>query len=325
MSDVVVVQPIDPAGVALLRRAGLDVYEAPDPSLATIGPHLAGARAVITRNLGFPAAAIAMAPRLRLIASHGTGTDAIDRTAAAARGIAILNTPGTNAQSVAEHALALMLACARDIPSADRAVRAGAFGYRDTASPIELGGRTLGLVGYGRTARALARMAQGLGMHRVAVSSHAAPAEMARDGVKHLPDLDTLLAVSDIVSLHGLPGSHPPIDASRFARMRVGSILINTARGVLLDEAALVDALVQGRLSAAALDVFETEPLPADSLLCDCPRLILSPHLAGTSDQANRRTALAVARKVIEALGIPIPAETATADCIVSNTGHAGG
>jgi len=308
MSDVLVVQPIHAEGIALLRRAGLAVHEAQEPVLAAaVRPHLGRAQAVITRNLGFPAAAIAAAPKLRVIASHGTGTDAIDRTAAAGRGIVVLNTPGTNARSVAEHALALMLACARLVPEADRAVRAGDFGFRDTARPIELAGRTLGLIGYGHVARLLGGMARGLGMRVAAVSAHADAAEMARDGVSPLPDIERLLAAADVVSLHAVPGVHPRLDSARLAGMKPGSILVNTARGALLDTAALVAALRQGRLRAAALDVFETEPLAADSPLCCCPRLILSPHVGGSSEEASRRTAVAVALLVIEALGRPVP------------------
>lgn len=308
MSDVVVVQPIHGAGIALLRRAGFRVHQAQAPVLAAaVRPHLAMARGVITRNLGLSAEAIAAAPRLRVIASHGTGTDAIDREAAAARGIAVLNTPGTNARSVAEHALALMLACARLVPAADRAVRAGAFGFRDTARPFELCGRTLGLIGYGHTARLLAGMARGLDMRVMAVSAHADPADMAADGVTPQPDVETLLALSDAVSLHAVPGVHPRLDRALLSRMKPGAILVNTARGALIDEAALIDALDAGQLRAAALDVFETEPLPADSPLCDCPGLILSPHLGGSSDEASRRTALAAAWLVIGALGGATP------------------
>ena len=307
MSDCVVVQPIDLAGIELLRHAGLDVYEAASPEIDDLLPHLRDARAVITRDRGFPARAIAAAPCLEVIASHGTGTDRIDKDAASARGIRVINTPGTNAPSVAEHALGLMLACARQIPQADRALRAGDWAFREHAHPRELGGRSLGLVGFGRVARQLAQLAQGLGMKVLAYSTHAGDADLVAAGVLPLPDLDSLLAASDVVSLHGLPTTEPLIDAVRLARLRPDAILINTARGALIDEAALAQALCDGRLAAAALDVFSVEPLPSDSPLFDCPNLILTPHIGGTAHEALERTAIAVARKVIEALNLRLP------------------
>ena len=309
MTDVVIPQPIHPDGVDLLRRAGLWVFEAPDPSLAVLSPHLARARAVITRNLGFCARAMAAAPHLRVIVSHGTGTDAIDTREAAARGIAVFNTPGTNARSVAEQALALMLACARSIPAADRAVRAGDFAFRERARPVELGGRVLGLIGYGRTARALAGLAQGIGMKVLACSAHASASGMAADGVTVMRDADALMGAADVVSLHGIPGQAPVFDAARLARMRPGAILINTARGALVDAGALIAALQSGHLRAAALDVFASEPLAADDPLCrcDCPGLILTPHMGGSADEARVRTATAAALQVIAGLGLPLP------------------
>lgn len=301
MTDVVITQLIAPAGVDLLRRAGLAVLEAGTPDPEALAPHLATARAVIVRNLGFPAEAIARAPRLEVIAAHGTGTDRIDHAAAAARGIAVVSTPGTNAASVAEHAAALMLACARHLAAADRALRGGDWQIRDRLTPMELGGRRIGLVGFGHVARAFAHIARCLGMEVRALSAHA-PADIAA------PDLATLLGGADVVSLHGVPGRAPRLGAAEIAAMRPGAILINTARGGLVDEAALAEALHTGHLRAAALDVFAAEPLPADSPLLDAPNLILTPHMGGSSDAARDRTSRAVALRVLEALRLPVPA-----------------
>ena len=306
MTDCVIAQPIHPAGLALLRRAGLTVFEAASPDLAGMGPHLATARAVVTRDRGLGAAEIAAAPRLELIASHGTGTDRIDRAAAERRGIRIANTPGTNAASVAEHALALIFACSRRVVAADRALRDGRWAYRDAAHPLELAGKRLGLVGYGHVARRLAEMAAALGLSVVVYSSWAEASELERVGARRAESLEQVLATADIVSLHGKPGVAPVIDAAALAAMRPGAILINTARGALVDEAALADALRAGRISAG-LDVFAQEPLPALSPLRDCPNLVLTPHMGGAGQQAQERTALAVARLVIEGLGFRLP------------------
>lgn len=303
-TDCLIVQPIASLGIDLLRDAGLVVHEAVSTDLPALLPHLSTARAVITRNHGLSAEAIAAAPALRVIAAHGTGTDRIDRRAAADRGIAVVNTPGTNVQSVAEHALGLIFACARSIPAADFAIRGDDWAFRDRDGPVELSGRTLGLIGFGGVARALAPMARGIGMRVMAVSGHASPQDMAALGVQFMGDTDELLAQSDVVSLHGVPGDAPVLDAARIARMKPGAILVNTARGALLDEAALAEALKSGPLRAAALDVFAHEPLPADSPLLAVPNLILTPHMGGASHEARLRTSLAVARAVLDALQI---------------------
>lgn len=307
MSDCVIVQPIAAAGLDMLRRAGLSVHTAPTPSLEAMRPHLSQALGVITRNEGFSAKAIEAAPRLRVIVSHGTGTDRIDKAAAAARDIAVVSTPGTNAMSVAEHALALMLACARRMVEADRAIRNGNWAFREQAYPIELAGRTLGLVGYGRIARHLARLALGIGMEVAAFSRHASADELASQGVRGCEDLNTLLRQSDVVSLHGLAGAKPLLDAQGLALLRPGAIVINTARGALIDEAALAAALRDGRIAAAGLDVFTSEPISGDDPLFDCPNLILTPHMGGSAVEALERTAIAAATKLIEALDLPVP------------------
>lgn len=303
----VIVQPIEGSGIGLLRGAGLEVREAAAPDVATLAPLLSDADAVVTRNAGFPAEAIAAAPRLKVIAAHGTGVDRIHHAAAAARGIRVVNTPGTNARSVAEHALALILAAARSIPSADTAVRAGDFGFRERVGGIELAGRCLGLWGFGAVGQHLAEIAMGLGMRVLVYSAHADADELAARGLSKVGSSDELLAAVDILSLHGVPTGAPLLDSAAFARMRSGAILVNTARGGLVDDAALAEALRNGTLHAAALDVFAEEPLPPDSPLLSAPNLILTPHIAGSTAEARSRTSLAVAEAVLDALGVARP------------------
>ncbi len=302
MTDVVVLQPIAESGLAMLEAAGLSLYRV-TPGKDAPEAHLSSARAVITRDAGFSEAQLARARRLEVIAVHGTSVAKVAVAAAAARGVAVVATPGANARSVAELALALMLAGARRLTEADAAVRAGAFDFRYSQRSFELSGRTLGLVGFGHVARALARLVAGFDMTLLAATRHAADADLEALGVARV-DLDELCARADIVSLHALPTAAPLFDATRLARMKTGAILINTARGALVDEIALADALRAGRLAAAGLDVFAQEPPPPGHPLFAAPRLVLAPHVGGATREALERASRAVATRLLEALGL---------------------
>ena len=306
MTDCLVVQPIAAAGLTMLRRAGLSVGQPESTCRGALEPHLATVRAVITRNHGLSAIEIAAAPNLEVIVSHGAGTDAIDKEAAAARKIPVLSTPGANTIAVAEHTMGLILACARQIPQADLATRGGDFGFRYRQTGIEIAGKTLGLVGYGRIARRVAMLAIAFNMKVIAVSKHATAPQLAGDGIE-LVDMGELCARADIVSLHAVPDRHHRFGTARINALRPGAMIINTARSSLLDEDALIAALRTGRLSAAAIDVFSPEPPPDDSPLFACPNLILTPHVGGSAREALDRTAIAAAEKVLSALGLPAP------------------
>ena len=302
--DVFLVQPIHEAGVARLREAGLAVRAATRGDMATVAAEVGTADAVVTRNAGLSAAAIDAAPRLELIVVHGVGYDPVDVTHAAARGILVCNTPVANAWSVAEHAIALLLALAKATLAADRAVRAGGFDARYTLRLTELRGRTLGIVGCGRIGRATARIARaGLGMTVCGHSPTADPARLRRVGIQPCATLDELLARSDAVSLH-VPlraETRGLIGPAEIGRMKPGAFLVNTARGALVDHHALVDALASGRLGGAGLDVFRQEPVPPDDPLLALPNVVVSPHIAGASDHAMEMTALAVAAAILQA------------------------
>ena len=301
-TDCLVVQPIAGCGLELLHGAGLSVHVAGDTSMESLRPHLATARAVITRNHGLSAAEIAVAPRLAVIVSHGTGVDSIDLAEASRRGIPVLSTPGANAQSVAEHTLALMLACTKAVAEADQSVRRGDHQFRYRRETVDLAGRVLGLVGYGRIARRVARLAQGFEMTVHACSRHSGRDEMQQQGVTWEANLDCLLERADVVSLHTVPGQGFFLGPEQISRMRPGAILVNTARGALLDEDALAAALRSERIAAAGLDVFRDEPLSLDSPLIGCPCVVLTPHIGGSSREALDRTARAAATKVLDAL-----------------------
>ena len=238
---------------------------------------------------------IAAAPRLRLIQKIGVGVNTIDLDAAVRRGIAVCNLPGTNSRAVAELTLLLMLAALRRLPQFDSAMREGRGWGLDPASQDglgELGGRTVGLIGYGAVPRILAPVLIALGARVIYTSRMQIP-----DAVGAWRSLPALLEEADIVSLH-VPltaDTQRIIDASALARMRRGAILINTARGALVDQAALTSALTQGRLAAAGLDVFADEPVnPADPLL-PLPNVVLTPHIGWlTSETFDRSFSLAV-------------------------------
>ncbi len=242
------------------------------------------------------AAVMDAAPHLRLIQKIGVGVNTIDLDAATARGIAVCNLPGSNAPAVAEMTLLLMLACLRRLPLLDRATRAGAGWALDAAAQDEwgeLGGRVVGLVGFGSIPRALLPMLAAFGCRVIHTTATQRPD--AAPGWRTLPDL---LAEAEIVSLH-VPLTDRTaclIDGAAIARMRPGAILVNTARGGLVDQAALTEALASGRLGAAGLDVFTHEPVgPAESRLLALDRVVASPHVAwltgGTWERSLDRAA----------------------------------
>jgi phosphoglycerate dehydrogenase-like enzyme len=235
---------------------------------------------------------IAAAPRLRLIQKIGVGVNTIELDAARARGIAVCNLPGTNARAVAELALGLMLAVLRRLTRFDAGLRAGIWTDPILQDGIgELGGRIVGLVGYGSIPRLLAPVLTALGCEVVYAAPNPVP-----DAIGRHVALDALLAEADIVSLHvPLTGTtERMIDASALARMKPGAVLINTARGALVDQAALVAALRSGRLAGAGLDVFETEPTAAGDELFSLTNVVVSPHVGWlTTGTFERSFALA--------------------------------
>ena len=248
---------------------------------------------------------IAAAPRLRLIQKIGVGVNTIDLDAAQARGIPVCNLPGTNARAVAELTLALMLATLRRLPRFDASLRAGVW-----LDPLlqdgmgELGGRTVGLVGYGAVPRLLAPVLAALGCRLLYATRAPKP-----DAIGEHCGLTVLLAEADVVSLHLplTPETANLIDAAALARMKPGAVLINTARGGLVDQAALTEALSSGRLAAAGLDVFADEPPDTSAPLFRLPNVVLTPHVAWlTTGTFDRSFALAAENCRRVAAGEPL-------------------
>ncbi|CAG9202025.1 Hydroxypyruvate reductase [Paraburkholderia tropica] len=221
--------------------------------------------------------------QLQVISKHGSGIDVIDQSAAAERGIAVRAAAGANAAAVAEHTWALILACANSVPQLDGRMRAGHWD-KSTHKSLELAGRTIGLVGLGAIGRRVAAAASAFDMR---VLAHDPYAKEAPDGVS-LVGLDDLFASADIVSLHCplTDENRQMINAATLARFKRGAILVNTARGGLIDEVALAAALSNGQLLAAGLDSFDVEPMPSPHVFQGLSNAILSPHIGGVSDAA---------------------------------------
>ncbi len=240
-------------------------------------------------------------PRLRVVGRAGVGVDNIDLVAARQAGVTVVYAPLASTDAVAEHTLALMLALARRIPQADASVRRGEWRKSEFLGS-ELGGKTLGLIGLGRIGAAVAGRARALKMNVAAYDPLLSPEEIAARGARPL-DLPSLLAEADFLSLH-VPlteETHGLLDGRALAGLRPGARLVCTARGGLIDEAALLAALESGRLAGAALDVFAEEP-PRPGPLLNHPALILTPHIAAQTVEAQARAALDIASEVLAAL-----------------------
>ncbi|WP_459205734.1 hydroxyacid dehydrogenase [Pseudomonas sp. MLB6B] len=257
--------------------------------------------AIIVRQGELSESMIAASANLKVVAKHGVGYNTIDIQAAAARGIPVTIAAGANAQSVAEHAFALLFSVARQTASLDARMRAGHWD-KASANGVELFGKTLGLVGLGSIGSVLMDLVAPLQM-KVKVYDPFLRQLPERAHVERETDFDRLLGESDIISLHCplTETNRHLMGAAQFARMRPGSILINTARGELVDTAALVEALRSGQLAGAGLDTFEPEPPPADSPLWSLPTLVATPHIGANTSAARDRVGLLALQQVFAA------------------------
>jgi D-3-phosphoglycerate dehydrogenase len=266
---------------------------------------LATCDAALVPGTRWDAARMDAAPRLRVLSRIGVGYDNIDVAAATARGIAVCYTPQAPTVSTAEHALALLFALAKRVCASERDVRAGRWHPTFwTHKGMELDGRTLGLVGAGRIGGRVAVVARAIGMRVIAFDPFLDDARAAELGVECVGSLDALLAESDVVSLHAPSTSQTRhmIDAARLAQMKPGALLINTARGALIDEAALVDALRSGRLGGAGLDVFEREPIDPAHPLLTLDNVVLTDHIASHTWAGHHRLYETAVLQALQAL-----------------------
>mgnify|MGYP002623365227 FL=1 len=259
---------------------------------------LADAEAVVAGAEPYPEKVITSLPKLRAIGRTGVGFDAIDLAACDDAGVVVTTTPGVNHHSVAEHTIAMLMAVSRDFPERD--IRVRECRWKRVATPRVMG-RTIGILGLGRIGRAVATRAHGLGMKILAYDPYPNREFVEQWGVT-LCDLPTILSQSDYVSLHlpATPETTHLINAETLQQMKSGAILINTARGSLVDEPALVEALQNGHLGGAGLDVFEVEPLPASSPLLKMNNVLLSGHVAGLDQESHDDTFTMVARILLD-------------------------
>jgi len=295
---VLVREPIAESGLEHLRRR-FDVVEDADSDLASI---IDGYDAIVVRSATtLDAGLIERAVRLKVIGRAGVGVDNVDVDAATRRGIVVANAPESTVVSAAEHTIALLLAVARSIPQAHAALKEGGW-ERSRFAGIELAGKTLGVLGLGRIGRQVARRALGLGMRVVAYDPYVALERFRELGVEPASTPEDVYAAADLITLH-LPlnaQTQGLLGQDAFARMRDGVRIVNTARGGLVDEGALADAIRSGKVAGAALDVFESEPYAGPLLALE--QVIVTPHLAGSTTEAQDRAGQIIAEQVAAAL-----------------------
>lgn len=300
---VVLTEKIHPDAVERLQ-AEVDVRLAPGWDEGSLLCCVGEAQGIILRGLGgITRRVMEAAPRLRVIARHGAGVDNVDLVAARERGVIVTNAPGAPTLSVAEHAVGLMLAVARRIPLADAGLRAGDWGVRDRSWGIELYGRTLGVVGFGRIGRRVASICHhGLGME---VAYHDIQGLLPDPALpaRFLP-FDEVLQSADVLTLHVPlgPATRHLIGRRELELVKPTAILINTARGDVIDEAALAEALREGRLAGAGLDVFGQEPVQGVHPLAAFENVVLTPHIAAMTPDAMRRLAMDAAEEALAVL-----------------------
>ncbi|GAA2607591.1 phosphoglycerate dehydrogenase [Streptomyces axinellae] len=268
---------------------------------------IAGADALIAGMDPVTAEVMDAAPRLKVIAKHGVGTDTIDVGAARERGIPVVYAPGSNSRAVAEYTFGLILDATRRITASHTAVADGE--WPKLFGP-ELHGRCLGLVGFGRIGRLVGGYARAFGMRVLAHDPHVPDESVSKAGAEPV-SLDAALSRADVLSLHLPPAGAPLLDATRLAAVRPGAIVVNAARGGLIDSDALAEALRSGHLAAAALDAFAVEPLPAGHVLRTAPNVTLTSHMAACTPQANRAMGLMVAEDIVRVLDGEPPHHTA--------------
>ncbi|HEX3097249.1 MAG TPA: hydroxyacid dehydrogenase [Usitatibacter sp.] len=308
MKRIVISEFMDAPAVAALRgRFEVDYRPKLVDDAAALASALAEAHAWIVRNrTQVRGGLLAAAARLSVVGRLGVGLDNIDVPACEARGIRVIPATGANAQAVAEYVVAAALVLLRGAYHASAEVAAGRWPRAALSEGREAAGQSMGIVGFGSIGRATAAKAAALGMRILAHDPRVPAGDPAwAEARAERLELDALLARSDVVSLHVplIPATRGLIGAERLARMKPGAILVNTARGGIVDEAAVAAALREGRLGGAALDVFDAEPLAAGSPLAGAPRLILTPHIAGVTVESNERVSSMIASRVAEALG----------------------
>jgi D-3-phosphoglycerate dehydrogenase / 2-oxoglutarate reductase len=299
--NILIAEPLAPAGIELLKsQAGWNVIVSNPKEYAQ---HLGEADALIVRSaVQVTPAVLEKCPKLRAIGRAGVGVDNVDLDAATAAGVLVMNTPGGNAISVAEHAMAMMLAMARRVPQANASTLSGKWEKKKLMGN-ELRGKTLGIAGLGSIGREVVKRARAFEMKIVAHDPYVT-SKIAQDLEVELVDLPRLFAESDYITLHvaSTPETQGMLNAAAFAAMKQGVRIVNCARGELVDEAALCEALKSGKVAGAALDVFATEPPPAGYPLFACEGVLATPHIGGSTEEAQEIVGVRIAQQIVEFL-----------------------
>jgi D-3-phosphoglycerate dehydrogenase len=301
MPHILIAGKLHASGLNLLDSAHNVTYdyveEISEPSYA---PLIAKADALVVRTQPLSAPTIAQAKHLKVVSRHGVGYDAVDVAALNARQIPLCIVGDVNSVSVAEHAMTLILSAVKRLVRADRAVRHGPWGWRNHLEQGELSGKRLLILGYGRIGRHLARMATGFDMEIRAFDPYLASRGWPDGAVTCEPVLVDGLAWADIISINLPKTDQPILGEAELARVKPGVVLVNTARGGIVDESALVDALERGQVGAAGLDVFDEEPPSIDHPLLAFDQVVVTPHIAGLTQECAERMAVSSVQNVLD-------------------------
>ncbi|MDE2383149.1 MAG: hydroxyacid dehydrogenase [Alphaproteobacteria bacterium] len=301
MPHVLLAGKLHPAGLALLEASpGFSFQHVEEVSESSYVPLIAGADALVIRTQPLRAETVAAAHRLKIVSRHGVGYDAVDVPALTARGIPLAIVGDVNSSAVAEHAMMLILAASRRLNRAEKAVRHGQWAWRNTLESREVAGKHLLIVGYGRIGRLLARMAGVFGMSVSAYDPYLLKQGWPEGPVSSEADLGAALARADVVSLHIPKSDGPVLGVAQLAQIKPGAAVINTARGGLIDEAALAAALRSGRVGAAGIDVLDAEPPPPDHPLLGFDQVIITPHNAALTLECAERMAVSSVQNVLD-------------------------
>jgi D-3-phosphoglycerate dehydrogenase len=302
---ILVGRATDPVALALLDARGDVDYEVIETlTVADLDARIAELDAVLLSLTPLGAEIVAKATRLKVVSRFGVGYDNIDVAALTAHGIPLTTVGDANAVTVAEHALMLMLAASRELVVHDAAVRGGNYGLRGQRKRADLWRKTVLVVGFGRIGRRVARLCAAFDMNVIVADPYAAPEAVAAAGFRHLKDFRDGLGEADFVTLHmpGQPDGVPVLGRAEFAAMKPGAFLVNTARGTLIDEDALLDALTGGSLRGAGLDVTRQEPPDPDNPLLGLENVVLTPHMSSLTEEGVARMALESVQNCLDAI-----------------------
>ena len=300
MAKILFTENVHEVGPSMLREAGHEIIIA-NRDMDVVNKEIVDADAIITRILDLPVPLLETAKKLKHVSKHGVGVDNIPVDYCREHGIAVTIAPGANSQSVAEHALAMMLALAKNLKLVSNAYQKNGFAAKNSAPGMEIDGKTVGVIGCGRIGSRMTRMCVGLGMRVLVYDPYV---DQIPDGAEKINDCDELLRQADVITLHCLLNDETVnlISARELGLMKNTAILINCARGPIVDEPALIEALQKGQIAGAGLDVTKHEPCEADSPLFQMENVILTPHYAPTTREASYKVSQIAAQNVLDIL-----------------------